>query len=429
MKNRVDSVPCAVVPVQLFQAEDRRRRRLSPESINSCGRDRARLVSAYSYAVGSSRGIEIENASATPSRCRCDRGARPTRSTTARRSRSRWSRRPRAAGGRRGTHRARRRVLDGYTYSRSCSRTPRGLRAWLPLYAYEDYLQAIDDGGTGVRARRARRLLRSQLRAALLRAARDLTATTSRPRASGSSSRSASATRCSIRPRRCSRASRRRNGASASRPGCARRARSPSRGSRQGLMWGEANDGNSFHAGGTRGNAGLFATARDDFRIAQAFGRALSSCRASSVSEATRARRRAGRQPRPRMVDRRARLRPHGGFTGTSVWVEGNDRISVLLTNRVHPCAAPIAMSRIRAEFHDWSSNRRAWPAASAALVRARFAAGVGGATPLPRDDLPGAHSAACRASSLRGHRSSPAASASSANRNSVSASSGSGSV
>jgi CubicO group peptidase (beta-lactamase class C family) len=58
----------------------------------------------------------------------------------------------------------------------------------------------------------------------------------------------------------------------------------------------------------------------------------------------------------------------HTGFTGTSVWIDPElraarrppvrarsgapaARIHVLLTNRVHPCAAPIAMQRIRAEF------------------------------------------------------------------------------
>ena len=41
----------------------------------------------------------------------------------------------------------------------------------------------------------------------------------------------------------------------------------------------------------------------------------------------------------------------HTGFTGTSAWIDG-ERIFVLLTNRVHPCAAPIAMQRIRGEFH-----------------------------------------------------------------------------
>ena len=42
-------------------------------------------------------------------------------------------------------------------------------------------------------------------------------------------------------------------------------------GFRQTLIWGETHDGNSHHLGGTAGNAGLFATARAVFRIAQAF--------------------------------------------------------------------------------------------------------------------------------------------------------------
>ena len=122
-------------------------------------------------------------------------------------------------------------------------------------------------------------------------------------------------------------------------------------GFRQGLMWGEVNDGNSFHAGGTYGNAGLFATARDVFRIAQAFARG-ELVPSELVKEATR----------PQAGDRglgwqvggpglSADSWGHMGFTGTSVWVDG-ERIFVLLTNRVHPCAASIGMHAIRGEFH-----------------------------------------------------------------------------
>jgi CubicO group peptidase (beta-lactamase class C family) len=122
-------------------------------------------------------------------------------------------------------------------------------------------------------------------------------------------------------------------------------------GFRQGLMWGEPNDGNSYHAGGTLGNAGLFATARDVFRIAQGFARGELVPR-TLVEEATRAQvedrglawQIAGPGLSPRSYG-------HMGFTGTSVWVDG-ERIFVLLTNRVHPCAAPIAMQRIRGELH-----------------------------------------------------------------------------
>ena len=133
-------------------------------------------------------------------------------------------------------------------------------------------------------------------------------------------------------------------------------------GFREGLMWGETNDGNSFHHGGTAGNAGLFATAREVFRIAQSWANAELLPR-ELVDEATR-------NHTPDLEDGRglAWQKPtgsaatsmlsesaygHTGFTGTSVWIDPQaDRIMVLLTNRVHPCAAQIAMQRIRGEFH-----------------------------------------------------------------------------
>lgn len=122
-------------------------------------------------------------------------------------------------------------------------------------------------------------------------------------------------------------------------------------GFRQGLMWGDVNDGNSFHAGGTLGNAGLFATARDVFAIARGFagGQLVPP---ELVKEATRAqigdRGLAWKIGGPELS---ATSYGHTGFTGTSVWVDG-EQIFVLLTNRVHPCAAPIAMEKVRGEFH-----------------------------------------------------------------------------
>jgi len=121
-------------------------------------------------------------------------------------------------------------------------------------------------------------------------------------------------------------------------------------GFRQGLIWGEVHDGNSFHAGGTCGNAGLFSTAREVFRIVQAFARGELVPRAL-VEESTRVH--AGDRGLGWQITDLGY--GHTGFTGTSVWVKG-DRISVLLTNRVHPCAAPIGMQRIRSTFHLVSS-------------------------------------------------------------------------
>ena len=127
-------------------------------------------------------------------------------------------------------------------------------------------------------------------------------------------------------------------------------------GFRQGLMWGDVNDGNSYHAGGTLGNAGLFATAAEAFRIAQAYARGELVPR-ELVEEAARAHAPGrglgwaveGPGLSPRSFG-------HMGFTGTSVWIDGPG-IYVLLTNRVHPCAAPIAMQPVRSEFHRLSSR------------------------------------------------------------------------
>jgi CubicO group peptidase (beta-lactamase class C family) len=120
---------------------------------------------------------------------------------------------------------------------------------------------------------------------------------------------------------------------------------------RQGLMWGETNDGNSFHGGGTLGNAGLFATARDVFRIAQGFARG-ELVPPELVEEATREQA-AGRGLAWALGGPGLGPRSwgHMGFTGTSVWSD-EGKIFVLLTNRIHPCAAPIGMHGIRGEFH-----------------------------------------------------------------------------
>ena len=116
-------------------------------------------------------------------------------------------------------------------------------------------------------------------------------------------------------------------------------------------MWGEANDGNSFHNGGTAGNAGLFATARDVFRIMQGIVRGelfpLDLLRESTREQAEG--RGLGWQVNGPGLSQESF--GHMGFTGTSVWVD-RGKIMVLLTNRIHPVAAPVAMHRARGEFH-----------------------------------------------------------------------------
>ena len=117
---------------------------------------------------------------------------------------------------------------------------------------------------------------------------------------------------------------------------------------RETLIWGETHDGNSYHlGGGTAGNAGLFATARGVFRLASIFARSdYAELASRNYTEGLNENRGLGWLLSPLGFG-------HTGFTGTSVWINAEHRrISVLLTNRVHPCAAPTGMKRIRDAFH-----------------------------------------------------------------------------
>lgn len=237
----------------------------------------------------------------------------------------------------------------GYSYRELLTHTS-GLRAWLPLYAYPDVLEAIaKDGPEHPRGTQVtysdlnfvllyfalRELYGDYVEAAHTRILQPLALPSACFRPPPSLLPRIAATEWDQRWERAM---------------CTERA-IPFAGFREGLRWGEVHDGNSLHAGGTLGNAGLFATAREVFRITQAFIRGELVPEAL-VREATRT----------HVGDRglgwqtaRAGLSPasfgHTGFTGTSVWVD-QGRIFVLLTNRVHPCAAPVAMQRIRGEFH-----------------------------------------------------------------------------
>jgi CubicO group peptidase (beta-lactamase class C family) len=124
------------------------------------------------------------------------------------------------------------------------------------------------------------------------------------------------------------------------------------------LIWGETHDGNSHHlGGGCAGNAGLFATATEVFEMTRAivndpFFRDAITNHTPGMEDARGLGWQLGTGS-----DATKMLSPgsfgHTGFTGTSVWVDRErDRIMVLLSNRVHPCAAPIAMQKIRGEFH-----------------------------------------------------------------------------
>ena len=222
-----------------------------------------------------------------------------------------------------------------------------GLRAWMPLYMYPDYLTAIREHGPEYEP--GTRVVYSDLNFILLWSMLPDYVSLARSQIFGPLGIETSAMFCpppSLLPRiAATEWGQRFEAKLAGRPEIAAR--------REGLMWGETNDGNSFNAGGTAGNAGLFATARAVFRLAQAWANAELLLRAV-VKEATRNQTAGLNESRGLGWQISASgMYGHTGFTGTSVWIDpARDRIMVLLTNRVHPCAAPNSMQKIRGEFH-----------------------------------------------------------------------------
>ena len=232
-----------------------------------------------------------------------------------------------------------------FTYRELLTHTS-GLRAWLPLYAYEsDYLQTILKEGPEYK--RGTKVVYSDLNFILLWYALDRQLSIP-----GEVDDAMLNPTASMRTRiAATEWGQRYEAKMANRPAA-----------RDGLIWGETHDGNSFFAGGTAGNAGLFATARAVFRMAQMWVNAEILPRAI-VDDATRNHTEGLDDARglgwqlPTGSEATSMLSPrafgHTGFTGTSLWVDPDrDRIMVLLTNRVHPCAAPVNIQRIRGEFH-----------------------------------------------------------------------------
>jgi CubicO group peptidase (beta-lactamase class C family) len=311
------------------------------------------------YAIGSSRGIERENALghavAVPMRIPatldtlydCASITKPLITTTLALQ-----------------------LLDLDPYVRGLLTHTSGLRAWLPLYLYDNYLDAIRDHGPEYEP--GTRVIYSDLNFVLLWSMLPNFVSLARERILaplGIEHDAMFNPPPSLRPRIAAtewgqRYEATMAAASGQRPAVSGQGQSPFA-QRDGLIWGETHDGNSHFAGGTAGNAGLFATARAVFRLAQSWANAELLPRAV-VDEATSnltpgledARGLGWQKPTGSLATSMLSDRAYGhtGFTGTSVWIEPEcDRIMVLLTNRVHPCATPNAMQRIRGEFHRWA--------------------------------------------------------------------------
>jgi CubicO group peptidase (beta-lactamase class C family) len=135
---------------------------------------------------------------------------------------------------------------------------------------------------------------------------------------------------------------------------------------------GAVNDDNAWAVGGAAGHAGVFSTARDVAAFGQAWLDALRGRGSGVVPEAVAAEL-ASRDGTPgttralgwdtpsaegsslgTRLGRKGRTIGHLGFTGTSLWLDAErEVVVVLLTNRVHPSAENELIRGFRPRFHD----------------------------------------------------------------------------
>jgi CubicO group peptidase (beta-lactamase class C family) len=144
------------------------------------------------------------------------------------------------------------------------------------------------------------------------------------------------------------------------------------------LLVGEVHDPNAWALGGEAGHAGLFGSATAVGAFAQLMLRGLMTgdatlarpgtiqlfARRTEIPDSTRA---LGWDTMKATSSCGTRMHAtaigHTGFTGTSVWIDAERNLYVvLLTNRVYPSAANTAIQAVRPAFHDavvagWSDD------------------------------------------------------------------------
>lgn len=135
---------------------------------------------------------------------------------------------------------------------------------------------------------------------------------------------------------------------------------------REYIIRGEANDGNSHYLGGTAGNAGLFSTTADLFRLSLEFFPATAALlKPASIklfwenfTPGKKSHRTAGFKLNSSFITSGGRALSagaigHNGFTGTSLWLEPEGETKyLLLSNRVHPEVINFNFNRTRRKLH-----------------------------------------------------------------------------
>jgi CubicO group peptidase (beta-lactamase class C family) len=135
---------------------------------------------------------------------------------------------------------------------------------------------------------------------------------------------------------------------------------------REYIIRGEANDGNSHYLGGTAGNAGLFSTTEDLFRLSLEFFPATATLlKPGSIklfrknfTPRKQSHRTAGFKLNSSFITSGGKALSrhaigHNGFTGTSLWLEPqNETKYILLSNRIHPEVTGFNFNRARRKLH-----------------------------------------------------------------------------
>ena len=137
--------------------------------------------------------------------------------------------------------------------------------------------------------------------------------------------------------------------------------------SRQRLIWGEVHDGNAYFLGGAAGHAGLFSSAPDTFILAQQFLPESSKLLTAQTCALFRTNMTPGLEEARSLAWQLAETSEstagldlardsfgHNGFTGTSVWIDPEQRrVFILLTNRTHARQLPFAnINGVRRRFN-----------------------------------------------------------------------------
>ena len=145
------------------------------------------------------------------------------------------------------------------------------------------------------------------------------------------------------------------------------------------ILQGEVHDGNCWRLGGVSGHAGLFSNARDTLRLAECLLHGSGNIfHAKTISEFTKRQRMPSSSgwalgwdtptaPSSSGTLFSAHSVGHLGYTGTSLWIDFEKQLSiVLLTNRTYPgdeSAHSQAIKTIRPRFHDAVLRELGWGA------------------------------------------------------------------